>query len=68
MEPIPSSSGVSVQPDERLGDPGRFDYLVVVGGLVDVRRLSGWWFAMVGGQLGRAGAAAVVPLALATLL
>ena len=25
----------SVQPDERLGDPARFDYLVVVGGLVD---------------------------------
>lgn len=35
MEPIASSSGVAVQPDERLGDPGRFDYLVVVGGLVD---------------------------------
>lgn len=34
-EPIASSSGVSVQPDERLGDPARFDYLVVVGGLVD---------------------------------
>ena len=25
----------SVQPEERLGDPARFDYLVVVGGLVD---------------------------------
>ena len=24
-----------MQPDERLGDPARFDYLVVVGGLVD---------------------------------
>lgn len=35
MNPIASSSGVSVQPDERLGDPARFDYLVVVGGLVD---------------------------------
>ena len=35
MDPIASSSGVSVQPDERLGDPARFDYLVVVGGLVD---------------------------------
>lgn len=34
-EPIASSSGVAVQPDERLGDPARFDYLVVVGGLVD---------------------------------
>jgi len=35
MDSIASSSGVSVQPDERLGDPARFDYLVVVGGLVD---------------------------------
>ena len=35
MEPIASSSGVAVQPDERLGDPARFDYLVVVGGLVE---------------------------------
>lgn len=35
MEPISSSSGIVVQPEERLGDPARFDYLVVVGGLVD---------------------------------
>ncbi|HET9068280.1 MAG TPA: GlxA family transcriptional regulator [Amaricoccus sp.] len=35
MEPIASSSGILVQPEERLGDPTRFDYLVVVGGLVD---------------------------------
>ncbi|MFO1141155.1 MAG: GlxA family transcriptional regulator [Amaricoccus sp.] len=35
MEPVASSSGIAVQPDERLGDPARFDYLVVVGGLVD---------------------------------
>ena len=35
MDPIASSSGIAVQPDERLGDPARFDYLVVVGGLVD---------------------------------
>jgi transcriptional regulator GlxA family with amidase domain len=35
MEPIASSSGIVVQPEERLGDPARFDYLVVVGGLVD---------------------------------
>ena len=35
MEPILSSSGVSVQPEERLGDPGRFDYIVVIGGLID---------------------------------
>ena len=35
MDPIASSCGVAVQPEERLGDPRRFDYLVVVGGLVD---------------------------------
>ena len=35
MEAIASSCGVAVQPEERLGDPARFDYLVVVGGLVD---------------------------------
>jgi ATP-dependent DNA helicase RecQ len=35
--------------------------------LVDDRRLSGWTMAMVGGQLRRAGAEAIVPVALATL-
>lgn len=35
MEPIVSSCGIEVRPEERLGDPTRFDYLVVVGGLVD---------------------------------
>ena len=35
MDPIASSCGIAVQPEERLGDPTRFDYLVVVGGLVD---------------------------------
>lgn len=35
MEPIVSSSGIMVQPEERLGDPARFDYIVVVGGLID---------------------------------
>lgn len=35
MDPIASSCGTVVQPGERLGDPARFDYLVVVGGLVD---------------------------------
>ncbi len=35
MEPIASSCGIVVQPEERLGEPSRFDYLVVVGGLVD---------------------------------
>ena len=37
------------------------------GLLLDDRRSSGWTLAMVGGQLRRAGAQAVVPLALATV-
>ncbi len=37
------------------------------GLLLDDRRLSGWTMAMVGGQLRRQGAEAIVPLALATL-
>jgi transcriptional regulator GlxA family with amidase domain len=35
MDAVPSSSGVTVQPKERLGDPRKFDYIVVVGGLMD---------------------------------
>ena len=35
MDPVPSSCGVTVQPGERLGDPARFDYIVVVGGLLE---------------------------------
>ena len=38
------------------------------GVLLDDRRLSGFTLAMTGGQLRRAGAAAVIPLTLATLL
>jgi ATP-dependent DNA helicase RecQ len=38
-----------------------------VGVLLDDRRISGWTLAMVGGQLRRAGAGRVVPVALATL-
>ncbi len=38
-----------------------------LGLLLDDRRISGWTLAMVGGQLRRAGAERVVPLALATL-
>jgi transcriptional regulator GlxA family with amidase domain len=34
MGPISSSCGVLIQPQERLGDPRRFDYIVVVGGLL----------------------------------
>jgi ATP-dependent DNA helicase RecQ len=37
------------------------------GVLLDDRRISGWTLAMVGGQLRRAGAERVVPLALATV-
>lgn len=35
MNPVASSCGVMVQPNERLGDPRKFDYIVVVGGLID---------------------------------
>ncbi|MDK3019642.1 GlxA family transcriptional regulator [Pseudodonghicola flavimaris] len=35
MDAVTSSCGISVQPKERLGDPTRFDYIVVVGGLMD---------------------------------
>lgn len=34
MSPVRSSCGVAVQPDERLGDPASFDYIVVAGGLL----------------------------------
>jgi transcriptional regulator GlxA family with amidase domain len=56
MRPIRSSAGISVQPDERPGDPARFDYIVVVGGLVDeIERLSPDLVA----YLGRAAASGV---------
>lgn len=35
MNPVTSSSGIMVHPNERLGDPSRFDYIVVIGGLMD---------------------------------
>ncbi|WFU12720.1 GlxA family transcriptional regulator (plasmid) [Rhizobium sp. CB3090] len=35
MSAVQSSCGVSVQPNERLGDPTKFDYIVVIGGLID---------------------------------
>lgn len=35
MRPVPASCGLLIQPDMRLGDPSQFDYIVVVGGLVD---------------------------------
>ena len=37
LAPLRSSTGVQVMPAELLGDPGRFDYLVVVGGLLHTR-------------------------------
>jgi ATP-dependent DNA helicase RecQ len=50
---------------------GAFRVLAAVprgaGVLLDDRRLSGWTLAMVGGQLRRAGAEGVIPVALATL-
>lgn len=35
MSPIMASCGVSITPNERPGDLRRFDYLVIVGGLLD---------------------------------
>ena len=35
MQPIRASCGAVLQPDERLGDVTRFDYVVVVGGLLE---------------------------------
>lgn len=56
MDPIPSSCGVMVQPEERIGDPAGFDYLVVVGGLVDETE---WLDPGLATFLGRAAAAGV---------
>lgn len=38
MNPVRSSCGVSVQPDRRLAQAGRFDYLAVVGGVMGEAR------------------------------
>ena len=38
MEPIPSSCGITIPPWEVYGDPGEFDYIVVVGGQTDLIR------------------------------
>lgn len=35
LSPVASSCGVKVQPDARPSDPRAFDYVVVVGGLID---------------------------------
>lgn len=37
LAPIRSSCGVRIQPEERLGDPTRFDYIITVGGLIDAQ-------------------------------
>lgn len=58
MASVTSSCGVSVRPEERLGDPARFDYIVVVGGLVEeLERLDPDYVAFL-----RRAAAARVPL------
>lgn len=35
MAPVQASCGARIEPDERLGDPARFDYIFVVGGLIE---------------------------------
>lgn len=35
MRPIRSSAGIEVKPTSEIVDPSRFDYVVVVGGLID---------------------------------
>lgn len=35
MDAVSSNCGITVQPKERLGDPARFDYIVVIGGLME---------------------------------
>ncbi|ORE94163.1 transcriptional regulator [Stappia sp. 22II-S9-Z10] len=58
LEPVRSSSGLAVTPDARFGDPAAFDYIVVVGGLIDeVERLDPAAIAFL-----RRAAAAGVPL------
>jgi len=35
MEAVTASCGTHIQPTERLGDPAKFDYIVVIGGLLE---------------------------------
>jgi transcriptional regulator GlxA family with amidase domain len=35
LSPVYSSCGIAIQPHELIGDINRFDYIVVVGGLID---------------------------------
>ncbi len=39
-EPVLASCGVAITPDQLLGDPGRFDYIAVVGGILDRGKLA----------------------------
>ncbi|MBH0619673.1 hypothetical protein I3A86_26690, partial [Salmonella enterica] len=58
MSAVVSSCGVAVQPNARLSDPRAFDYVVVVGGLIDeMDNLSAGTLAFL-----KAAAAARVPL------
>ena len=56
--PVRASNGVIVQPGDGLSDPARFDYLVVVGGLLDAQERDGAHLA----EYLRAAAEARVPL------
>lgn len=39
-DPVESSCGIKVSPEDRFGDPRQFDYIVVVGGLIgEIERL-----------------------------
>lgn len=39
-DPVESSCGIKVSPEDRFGDPRRFDYIAVVGGLIgEIERL-----------------------------
>ena len=57
-EPIESSCGVRIEPEDRPGDPRQFDYIVVVGGLIgEIERLHSGQIAFL-----RQAAQAGVPL------
>ncbi|WP_085314851.1 GlxA family transcriptional regulator [Derxia lacustris] len=56
--PVRASCGLDVTPTARFGDPRDFDYIVVVGGLLDGSRIS-----RAAGEFLRRAAAAGVPLA-----
>ena len=55
MDPVMSSSGITVQPKDRLGDPTRFDYIVVIGGLMEETPSLGSGYARYLQQAAKAG-------------